>query len=111
MFAWAISLRSGTQGHLNEESGPRKPTPLFIREAVEVSNEFFIQTSNPVPSTSMDQQASPQSFHDNPLVQPTPISTREAVENPLVRAGLVPQHLADIFVHHVQNSHCFFSLL
>ena len=70
---------------------------LSSREAVEVSNESFTQTSTPVPSASVDQQALPRSSHSNPMVQHTPLSFREAVENPLVRAGLVPQLLADIF--------------
>ena len=51
--------------------------------------------STPVASASMSQPVTPQSSHNRE--QSTP-SARALVENPLVRVGLVPQHLVDIFV-------------
>lgn len=52
------------------------------------------ESSTPVSSAPTDRQTTPQSSLNNPLAQSTP----RVVENPLVKAGLVPQHLADIFV-------------
>lgn len=53
------------------------------------------QTCTPVPPT-VDQQT-PQVSCSTPIEHSTPTSSRAAVENPLVRAGLVLQHLMDIF--------------
>ena len=93
---------------LSSHSNPmvQSTPPLSSRGAVEVSNESFTQTSTPAPSASMDQQALPRSSHSNLLVQHTPLSSREAVENPLVRAGLVPQHLySSVVSGHIRTVH------
>ena len=58
-------------------------------------SELHIMISTPVASAYMGQPVTPQSSHSRE--QSTP-SARALVENPLVRAGFVPQHIADIFV-------------
>ena len=75
------------------------PSPIVSSlSSPQVSSESFVQTSTPVLSTPQDQIATPQASCSIPQEQSTTPSSRAAVENPLVRAGLVPQHLADIFM-------------
>ena len=56
----------------------------------QLSSQSGIQMSTPVPP-SVDQEATQPSSCGHPKDQSTP-------QNPLVRAGLVPNHLADTFV-------------
>ena len=65
-----------------------------------MSTESFVQTSTPV-SSALLKQTTPQSSLNNPLEHSTPHSSH-VVENPPVKAGLVPQHLADILLLAVQ---------
>ena len=59
----------------------------------QVSSESFVQTSTP-----QEQLATVQEFCCISQKHCMTPSSQAAVENPLVRAGLVPQHLADIFM-------------
>ena len=81
-------------------------SPLSPSTSVQTSTPVLsaqqssIQKSTPVASTSINLPTStPPPSHNDPradIQQSTPLSSHAAVENPLVRAGLVPQHLADI---------------
>ena len=66
------------------------PSIVSSLSSPQVSSESFVQTSTPVLSTPQDQIATLQASCSIPQEQSTTPSSQAAVQNPVVRAGLVP---------------------
>ena len=91
---------SSSSSHVDDSySSPQVPSRSFYHTTTPVAPTAAV--SQPVtPPASVSKQASPVSYCSQ---QPSAPLSRHHVLNPLVRAGLVPVHLADILSPQANN--------